>query len=80
MNSKSVGDLLPERGMKMFKLDIYKVIEGTDDWLFVETIEAKTEKECFELAEEQYGQDDYHWTNPSAGKVKTRIKKRVGKT
>lgn len=64
MNSKTAGNLLPERGMKMFKLDIYKVIEGTDDWPFVETIEAKTEKECFELAEEQYGQDDYHWTNP----------------
>jgi hypothetical protein len=46
------------------KLDIYKVIEGTDEWPLIDTIEADTAKECIEIAESRYGQDEYHWTNP----------------
>ena len=45
------------------KLDIYKVVDGTDQWPLVEIIEANTEAECIEIAENKYGQDEYHWAN-----------------
>jgi hypothetical protein len=46
------------------KLDIYKVVEGTDNWPKIDTIEADTAEECISQAEDKYNQDDYHWTNP----------------
>ena len=46
------------------KLDIYEVVEGTDNWEKIETIEKETEEECHEYAEYEYGSDGkYHWTN-----------------
>jgi hypothetical protein len=48
------------------KLDIYKVVDGTDNWPLIETIEADTAEACIDKAEEEYGpnSDDYHWTTP----------------
>jgi hypothetical protein len=50
----------------MLKLDIYKIIDGTDKWPLIETIEAETEEEIFDIVDEKYGPnaDEYHWTNP----------------
>ena len=48
----------------MRKLDIYKVIDGSDDWPLVATLEARTDEEVIAKAEELYDQDNYHWTNP----------------
>ncbi len=46
-----------------YKLDIYKVIDGTDDWPIVDTIHGETPDDCDEMAESQYGSnDEYHWT------------------
>ncbi len=46
------------------KLDIYKIIDGTDDWPLITTIEADTKEECQEIAERDYGPDEcHHWTN-----------------
>ena len=49
----------------MAKLDIYTVIEGTDNWPLIETLEANTDQQVLELAETLYGSNEaYHWTNP----------------
>ncbi len=49
----------------MKKLNIYEVIDGTDKWPLIETIEAETSEECIDIAETKYGSDnEYHWTNP----------------
>ena len=49
----------------MVKLDVYKVIEGTDDWPLIATLEAETDAEVLDLAEENYGSNNaHHWTNP----------------
>lgn len=47
-------------------LDIYRVIEGTDNWPLIETIEAETDQECIEIAEERYDYNDntIHYVNP----------------
>ena len=46
------------------KLDIYRVIDGTDDWPLVEIIVARDADLCINLAESIYDPDQYHWTNP----------------
>ncbi len=48
----------------MFKLDIYEIIDGSDDWPLVDTLEAKTEEDVLTEAGDLYGEDNYHWTNP----------------
>ena len=48
----------------MMELKIYKVIDGHDDWPLVEILEGETDDEVIALAEEKYGSDQYHWTNP----------------
>ena len=48
----------------MYKLDVYKVVEGIDEWPQVDTIIGETEKECLEKAEEAYSIEEHHWTNP----------------
>ena len=49
----------------MKNLEIYKVIEGTDNWPLVDTIVKETAEECLAEADLIYAGDDYHWTNPS---------------
>lgn len=46
------------------KLDIYRVIDGTDDWPLVDTIVARDADLCISLAEINYSSDSFHWTNP----------------
>ncbi len=55
-----------EIGVWTMRLDIYQVIDNTDNWPLIETIEADTEDECIDKAEAEYGfnSGDYHWTNP----------------
>lgn len=54
-----------ERRRKMKKLDIYKVIDGKDDWPLVETLLGETNEEVLHLADMKYGlSEKYHWTNP----------------
>jgi hypothetical protein len=49
----------------MLKLDIYQVIEGTDNWPLIDTLEASTKEKLFDQAESKYGSNNnYHWTNP----------------
>lgn len=51
----------------MYKLNVHRVIEGTDEWPLVKTIEAETPEKCIELAEDEFGPgggDEYHWANP----------------
>jgi len=48
----------------MYKLEIYKVEKGKDDWKKVDIITGDTEKECLEKAEETYNIEEHHWTNP----------------
>jgi hypothetical protein len=52
---------------KNFKLDIYEVVDGTDNWPLIDTVYGETEAECIENAEAKYGPnaDGYHWTNPT---------------
>jgi hypothetical protein len=47
----------------MYKLDVYKVIDGTDDWPLIDTIYGNSPEECEEKAEDKYGPnpDGYHW-------------------
>ena len=45
-------------------LDIYQVIDGTDNWPLVRRIEADTPEMCIEIAGVEYPGDDMHWTNP----------------
>ncbi len=51
---------------KIYKLDIYKVVDGTDNWPVIDTIEGDTPEACIEKAELEYGSngEHYHWTNP----------------
>jgi hypothetical protein len=49
---------------KEYKLDIYKVDEGADDWPQVDIIRANSEQGCFDEAFRLYGEEDYHWANP----------------
>jgi len=57
-------NIILKKGGKKMKLDIYEVVEGTDNWEKIETIEKETEEECHEYAEYEYGSDGkYHWTN-----------------
>lgn len=49
----------------MYKLDIYEVIDGTDNWPLIDTIHGETAEECIEMAELEYGSNnEYHWINP----------------
>ena len=48
----------------MKKLDVYEVIDGQDNWPLVGILEGETDDEVIALAEEKYGSDQYHWTNP----------------
>lgn len=50
-----------------WKMEVYQVIEGSDDWPLIDTVYGATKKECEEKAEEKYGAnaDDKHWTGAS---------------
>ena len=51
----------------MYRLNIYRVIDGTDNWPLIDVVEGETPEECIEKAEEKYGYgggDEYHWANP----------------
>ncbi|MBX3004581.1 MAG: hypothetical protein KF821_01990 [Anaerolineales bacterium] len=48
-----------------YKLDVYQVIDGTDNWPLVDTITGSSPEECLDAAEGKYGSNnEYHWTNP----------------
>lgn len=47
-----------------YRLNIYEVIDGQDDWPMVGTVYANTPQECLDEANSSYDQDLYHWTNP----------------
>ena len=49
---------------KVYKLNIYQVVEGSDEWPLVETITAKTSDDCIAQAEMEYDTDQYSWSNP----------------
>jgi len=49
----------------MYKMTIYRVIEGSDDWPVVDIITGDTWVECIHKAERLYNQDEYHWTTPT---------------
>jgi hypothetical protein len=48
-----------------YRLEVYRVVEGSDLWPLVETIVACDPKDCIAEAERKYNQDEYHWTNPT---------------
>ena len=57
--------MLKENDNKPYKLDVYKVIDGTDQWPIIRTFYGDSESQCVVQAEYNYGSNDgYHWTQP----------------
>lgn len=49
-----------------YKLEVYEVIDGTDNWPLVKTIIACSPQACIDEAERDFGSNnEYHWTNPT---------------
>lgn len=48
-----------------YKLAVYRIIDGTDQWPLVETIVACDPADCIADAERKYNQDEYHWSYPT---------------
>ncbi len=49
----------------IYKLDIYQIIDGSDDWPKIDTVYGNTEQTCLDYALRKYGQEEFHWTNPT---------------
>ena len=49
---------------KAWRLDVYQVVDGTDDFPMINTLYGATPQECEDAAEDLYGPnaDDKHWT------------------